>query len=70
MTYEPITRSGIKVLAKDDNVHCLGKRDQYREDKNKIGATWYHGIDVKEGMPVSKYSSLENKIKSQEKMAK
>ena len=28
MTYEPITRSGIQVLAKDEDILCLGKRDQ------------------------------------------
>ena len=30
MTYKLITRSEMKVLAKDDNIHCLGKRDQCR----------------------------------------
>ena len=31
------TRSRIKVPANDDNIHCLGKRDQCREVTNKIG---------------------------------
>ena len=38
VTYKLITRSEIKVLAKDEDVHCLGKRDQCREGKNMIGA--------------------------------
>ena len=70
MTYEPITRSGIKVLSKDDHIHCLGKHDQCREGKNKIGAISYHGIDLKEDITVSKYPSLKDEIKFQEKMAK
>ena len=36
VTYKLITRSEIKVLAKYDNIHCLGKRDQCRERKNMI----------------------------------
>ena len=38
VAYEFITRSRIKVLANDDNIHCLGKRDQCREGKNRIWA--------------------------------
>ena len=38
--------------------------------KNKIGVTYYHVIDSKEGITVSKCPNLKDKIKSQEKMAK
>ena len=31
------TRSRIKVLTNDDNIHCLGNHVQCREVKNGIG---------------------------------
>ena len=70
MTYKLNTISGIKVLAKDEDVHCLGKRDQWIGGKNRFGAIYYHGIDSKEGMTVSKHPSNKEKVKSQEKEAK
>ena len=38
VTYKPNTRSEIKVLAKDEDVHCLGKHDQCKKGKNRIAA--------------------------------
>ena len=32
------TRSGVGVLAIDEGIHCLGKRNQCREGKDRIGA--------------------------------
>ena len=57
------------MLAKDEDILCLGKRDQCKEGKNRIGAIEYHGVKLKEGMTVSKHSSHKEKIKSQEKEA-
>ena len=39
VTYKPITRFGIQVLVKDEDILCLGKHDQCREGKNRFGAT-------------------------------
>ena len=69
VTYKLITRFEIKVLAKDDNIHYLGKHDQCKEGKNRIGATQYQGVDSKEGVTVSKHLNLNEKVKSQEKEA-
>ena len=33
------TRSRVEVLATDEDNSCLGKRDQCREVKDRIGAT-------------------------------
>ena len=38
VTYEVNTRSGVKVLATGEDIHCLGKSDQCREGKDRIGA--------------------------------
>ena len=38
MTYEVNTRSGVEVLATSEDIRCLGKRDQCREVKDRIGA--------------------------------
>ena len=38
MTYEVNIRSGVEVLAKSEDIRCLGKRDQFREVKDMIGA--------------------------------
>ena len=70
MTYEVNTRFGVKVLARGEDIHCLGKCDQGRTGENGIGATLYQGIDSKEGMTVSKYSSQQKKIKTQGKTTK
>ena len=43
MTYEANTRSGIKVLAKDGDVHCLGKIDPCREGKIGLGLSSIEG---------------------------
>ena len=54
MTYKPNTRSGIKVLAKDGDVHCHGKHDQCREGKNRI---W--GYLVPQGELERRYDSVK-----------
>ena len=38
MTYKVKTRSGVEVLATSEDIRCLGKRDQCREVKDRIGA--------------------------------
>ena len=38
MTYRGNTRSRVEVLAIDEDIRCLGKRDQYREGKDSVGA--------------------------------
>ena len=70
MTYEVNTRSGFKVLAKGEDIHCLGKCNQCREGKNMFGAIWYRGIGLKEGMTMSKYPSQQEKVKTQGNKAK
>ena len=69
MTYEVNTRSGAEVLATSEDIRCLGKRDQCREGKNKIGAIYYPGIDSKEGMTMSKHLSHKERVKMQEEAA-
>ena len=38
MTYEVNTRSGVKVLARGEDIRCLGKRDQCKTGENGIGS--------------------------------
>ena len=38
VTYGVNIRSRVEVLTTDEDIRCLGKRDQCREGKNKIGA--------------------------------
>ena len=38
VTYEVDTRSGVEVLATDEDNRCLEKRNQCREGKDRIGA--------------------------------
>ena len=63
------TRSRIKVPTNDENIHFLGNRVQCREVKNNIGVIWYDRIDLTKGVIVSKYPSLKDKVKMQEKLA-
>ena len=37
VTYGVDTRSGIEVLAADEDIRCLGKRNQCRVSKDRVG---------------------------------
>ena len=70
MTYEVNTRSGVKVLARGEDIHYLGKRNQCREGRNRTGAIYHRWIDSKEDMTMSKHPSHQEKVETQEKEAK
>ena len=70
MTYEVNIKFGVKVLARGEDIHCLGKRDQCRTCENGIGAILYQGTGSKVGMTVSRHPSQQEKVKMQGKKAK
>ena len=70
MTYEVNTRSGVEVLATSKDIRCLGKRDQCRELKDRIGAIQYRWTDSMKDMTESKYPSHQGKVRLKGKEAK
>ena len=70
VTYKVNTRSRVEVLATSEDIRYLGKRDQCREVKDRIGAILYPCIDSMKDMTESKYPSHQGKVRLQGKKAK
>ena len=60
----------VEVLAISEDIRCLGKRNQCREGKDRIGAIQYLWIDSMRDMTISKCPSPQGKVRLQGKEAK